>query len=471
MIFAACPPAHVVSDAGKRLVPMGELYRLDTIGANDEIGAVSDLARQADNRRTFWGLAGDFFFFGVGASFASQTTVIPSFLATLTTSAPLIGLASTLLTGGWLLPQLFAANRLAGLTHRKAAVVVPAIIGRSIALIIPPAIIILAPRSPGALLAAFFVLYFAFYLVDGVASVAWLDILGRCLPAQARARLISLGTTAPGLAGIGAGALIGIILSSSRIPWPFNYALLFGLCAICWALSLISFLFIREVPPAVVRKPLAWGLYFRRLATVVKADPAFRRAVGLWIALGGVGIAAPFYVIHGLQALGFPPASVGFFTSVQLVGGVFSALLLGVMGERRGTRSVMRLWGCLALAAPVIATAAPLIGRAAPEAVIYVYAGVFIVVGMQGNANMAGFLNWVLEWAPESDRPLYIGFANTLTGISLVMPLIGGWILQSTGSYPALFIAALAGPVVALFLLRRLPEPRRNPPAYRDGAP
>src|SRR5512143_3856877 len=85
--------------------------------------------------RTFWGIAGDMFFFGVGASLCSQTTVIPSFLATLTTSAPLIGLASTISTGGWLLPQLFAANRLAGLTRRKKAVTVPAAINRSLALL------------------------------------------------------------------------------------------------------------------------------------------------------------------------------------------------------------------------------------------------------------------------------------------------------------------------------------------------
>jgi MFS family permease len=176
-----------------------------------------------------------------------------------------------------------------------------------------------------------------------------------------------------------------------------------------------------------------------------------------------VGIAAPFYVIHGLSGLGFPTASVGFFTSVQLVGGVFSALLLGVMGERRGTRSVMRLWGWVALFAPVIAVAAPFIGQALPGTVMYVYAAVFIVVGMQGNANMAGFLNWVLEWSPASDRPFYIGVANTLTGVSLVMPLIGGWILQGTGSYLTLFIAAMAGPVIALVMLRGLPEPRRDP--------
>ena len=416
------------------------------------------------DRRTFWGLAGDFFFFGIGASFAGQTTVIPSFLASLTSSAPLIGLASTILTGGWLLPQLFAANRLAGRTRKKMSVVVPATIGRAVSLLMGPAMLLLAPRNPAAALVVFYVLYWAFWTTDGIASVAWLDILGRCLTPVARARLISLGTVAPGIAGIGAGALIGMVLSAKSLPFPRNYALLLGLCGIFYTLSLLSFLFIRETPEPTVREPLPWNVYFRRLGSVLRDDAGFRRVVAVQLALGGVGVAAPFYVVHGMDNLGFPAASIGLFTSVQVVGGVLSSFVMGLLGERRGTRSVMRLWGCLALCAPLVALAAPALKPFLPSAVIYVYALVFIAVGMQGNASMAGFMNWVLEYAPPSNRPMYIGFANTMNGLSLVIPLLGGALLSATGSYPALFAVAAVGPVAGLILMIGLPEPRLRSP-------
>jgi MFS family permease len=122
----------------------------------------------------------------------------------------------------------------------------------------------------------------------------------------------------------------------------------------------------------------------------------------------------------------------------------------------------MRLWGYLAIATPVAALGIAALHSLLPVGSLYLYAVVFAVVGMQGIANLAGFLNWVLEYAPASDRPMYIGFANTLSGASLVMPLIGGWILSATGSYPVLFVAAMVGPVVALVLLRKLPEPRHG---------
>jgi len=420
--------------------------------------------------RTFWGIAGDMFFFGVGASLTSQTTVIPSFLATLTSSAPLIGLASTIATGGWLLPQLFAANRLAGLTRRKSAVTIPATVNRSASLLVGPAIFLLAPNVPGAALLVFFLLYLVFWLVDGIASIAWLDYLGRCLSPASRARLISLGTIAPGVAGIGAGVVVGFVLSSPDLKWPLNYAILFMGSGVLFSLSLASFFFVKDPPAPSVQPKMPWPAYFRRMATVVKGDPAFRQAVLAALALGGISIAAPFYIVHGLETLGFLPASVGLFTSVQLVGSVFAALIMGVLGERRGTRSVMRLWGWGALVTPIIAIAAPGLAKLLPWAVMYVYALVFVIVGMQGVANMAGFLNWVLEYAPASDRPLYIGFANTLNGISLIMPLIGGWILAASGSYFLLFVVAAAGPVGGLVLLRSLPEPRSKAALHKERA-
>jgi hypothetical protein len=334
-----------------------------------------------------------------------------------------------------------------------------------------PAIFLLAPHAPGAALAVFFFLYLAFWLVDGVASVAWLDYLGRCLSPASRARLISLGTIAPGIAGIAAGVVVGLVLSSPALKWPLNYALLFMGSGVLFSLSLISFYFVKDPPVPAIQPKMPWPAYFRRMVTVVRGDPAFRQAVLSALALGGLGIAAPFYILYGLESLGFPPASVGLFTSVQLVGSVFAALIMGVLGERRGTRSVMRLWGWAALATPMIAMAAPFLAHLLPWAVMYVYALVFVIVGMQGVANMAGFLNWVLEYAPASDRPLYIGFANTLNGISLVMPLIGGWILAATGSYSLLFGVAAVGPVGGLLLLRRLPEPRSAATALHQKNP
>jgi len=415
---------------------------------------------KAVERRNFLSLLADFVFFGTGSSFASQATVLPSFLATLTSSAPLIGLSSTIATGAWLLPQLFAANSLAGHSRRKPFVLVPAVMGRAVFLILGPVVFILAGR-PGATLTIFLLLYGLFFVLDGVASIAWLDILARTLSASTRARLIGIGQAVTGAAGIGAGVLVGIILSSGGAARQADYALIFLCAGVLFTLSLLAFLFLKEEPHESMERTLPWPDYFRRLAEILRADHDFRRALVVSILISGAGLATPFYVIYGLTSLKFPEISVGLFTSAQVAGGIGSGLLLGWVGERRGTRSVMRLWGALALCTPLLALALPGLGRWVPTSgVMYFYGMVFVLVGAQGNSIMAGFINYVLEFAPPARRAMYIGCANTLGSISIVAPLIGGWMLSAGASWPLLFVCAALIPVAGLLLSLRLVEPR-----------
>jgi MFS family permease len=406
-------------------------------------------------------MAGDFLFFGIGLAFVNQTTVLPAFVARLTASDVLIGLTSTIANGAWLLPQLFAANIIAGKARKKAAVAVPGIVSRSLFLLIGP-IALLAGRRPGAALALFFIMYFVAYVLDGIASTAWFDILGKTLEPAARSRLVGMGQIGAGIGGAAAGFVVGYVLTGDMFPFPGNYALLFTVSGVFLALSMVSFLFLRETPEEHLEPRLPWAQYFRRLPGVLLEDSGFRRVTGVWLLMGIFSLALPFYVIFGLERLGFPPLSVGVFTTAQVAGTIASALVMARVGGRRGTRAVIRLWGACAAAAPILAAgtllARPLLGGA----LMYVYALVFFIAGWQGNALMAGFINHVLEIAPASRRPLYIGLANTLNAASMVMPLLGGWLLSATGSYPVLFAVAAAGPLAGLVAAARLPEPRQE---------
>jgi hypothetical protein len=131
--------------------------------------------------RNFVALAGDIIFFGIGMSFASQSTVLPSFLAKLTSSPAIIGLASTFASGAWLLPQMFAANAITGKPVRKPWVMGFGSASRCLFFAIIPLVLLLGPSRPTAVLIFFFTFYTLFWVFDGIASVGWLDILGKCL--------------------------------------------------------------------------------------------------------------------------------------------------------------------------------------------------------------------------------------------------------------------------------------------------
>jgi MFS family permease len=72
---------------------------------------------------------------------------------------------------------------------------------------------------------------------------------------------------------------------------------------------------------------------------------------------------------------------------------------------------------------------------------------------------MIGNLNFLLEIAPPDDRPLYIGFTNTIVGVALLVSSVGGLIVDLVG-FTVIFSLALAFYALALTLTLRLQEPR-----------
>jgi len=72
-----------------------------------------------------------------------------------------------------------------------------------------------------------------------------------------------------------------------------------------------------------------------------------------------------------------------------------------------------------------------------------------------------GYHNYLLDIAPAEDRPLYIGLANTLTGLTVLASAIGGLIVDLAG-LAVLFWVAAAFYAGSLLLAGGLREPREN---------
>ena len=74
-----------------------------------------------------------------------------------------------------------------------------------------------------------------------------------------------------------------------------------------------------------------------------------------------------------------------------------------------------------------------------------------------------------MEFGPPAERPTYMGLARTaLAPVLMFAPVLGGVIAQ-WASYEALFWVALPWPLVSLWLLRGLAEPRRVAVAVEQG--
>jgi len=427
------------------------------------------LSAVSDNPETFpphyrWNFVAilvDYICFGVAFTFVSLSSVMPAFVGQLTASAPVIGLVSTIFRGGWLLPQLAAARLVSG-KPRKKPYMLAGVSGRITFGIITLALWAGLARYPTAMLILFFACLGLWAASDGVASLVWFDLFARAIPPRRRGRLIGVGQVISGLAGVGVGALVGLILN--RRPFPDNYMLLFLSAGVMLIPSSIALALVREPPPGDTGPQAngqARGDWLKPLLT----DRTFRYLMLCRILVGMIDMAIPFYVGHAENVLHLPASIVGGFVVAQTLAGVIASAALGLVSERWGARHVARIGSAAAAAGPLFAMVAHLAGGGW---LVQAYPFVYVALGVVNSAWMLGFFNYMLEVAPEGMRPAYVGLGNTIMGALTLMPMAGGWLLDAT-SYTTLFGATAA--LVALGFLLTLGLKPAQPTTPAEGRP
>ena len=121
---------------------------------------------------------------------------------------------------------------------------------------------------------------------------------------------------------------------------------------------------------------------------------------------------------------------------------------------------MIRIIILVSVAVPMIALATSFVGGDLGPALMYVYALVFILLGVLSSSFfMLGFMSYIVEIAPVSQRPAYVGLGNTVNALMLLAPVLGGWILR-VSSYRVLFVVAALFPALALIPVWHLIDPR-----------
>jgi MFS family permease len=415
-------------------------------------------------RRNFAAFMGDYIGFALALTFAGTTTVLPDFVSRLTDSKVLVGLLSSLTTGSWLLPQLVFANLLTNKRRKKPYVMLGAAIGRPLYLFYAAALLLGLHRRPALALLAFYAVQVLFFSTDALASVGWFDMLSKAVPERRRGRLIGSAQLISGILAIGAGALIAALLGSDGLPFPQNYAAILALAGVCLLLSMTSLGLVVEPDEPVEEQQTAWRDYVPHLLNTLRQDRVFARLIVVRLLAGFESLASSFYILFATRELGLPSQTVGVFAIAQTAGRIIASVGLGALTERAGSHRVIQVATSIGLTAPLVGLALLLTGAQAGPTTTLVYAWVFAVIGIVINSSMLGYYNYVLELAPAGQRPTYIGLLNTISGVLIVLPTAGGWLLRIT-SYDVLFALTAVVLVLAHGLSWSLPSVRRAEPA------
>lgn len=403
----------------------------------------SEFSKRHFKRNFFFGVSNGVFF-NFAWAFISTSTVLPLFISRLTSSKLLVGLASTLEALGWFLPQVAIAAMTLHRRNQMPVYVRVAFLRAAVFLTFTGLVFFLGKYDPAYLLVAFFFLFSLYSFGGGLAGVAFMDIVGKTIPADKRGSFFGMRMLLGGGLSALAGFLIQRILDAH--DFPNNFGILFSIASVLIIFALFSVFMMKEpIAPEprekkTIKENLLLGL------KIAKADRAYRMLLLVRVAIGCYVMGLPFYVIYAKETLHIPSSMAGVFLTVQMLGYISSNLLWAQLSNRSKNDRVLVFSAFFAAVCPLLVIASIFLGIP-----LWLYTSIFFFMGATGSGLDLGYLNYLLEIAPEDKRPIYVGFFNTVVGPTTFLSAVGGLIIQMT-SFAFLYVLLFALSVLAIFL-------------------
>jgi MFS family permease len=379
---------------------------------------------------------------------ASPGLVLPWLFATIGAPAFLAGMLVPVKEACSLLPQMAVAGKIRAYPRRKwfwvGAGSTQALL---LALVIPVAVWF-SPLAAGWTVIALLGL---FSTASGVGSVAFKDVLGKTVPKGKRGRLLAARATVGGILTLVAGMILRLYIADT--PSMVPYLVLIAGAAILWAVGALCFAAISEAPGATrggrnAFKEVGAGL------RLIREVAGFRRFVLARAFLLSIEISLPFYSLYALEKVGASIGGLGIFVIANGVSNILSSPVWGRFADR-SSRWVMTISGLVAAATGLIAL---IIGQLPTDLQSdLVFAPVFLLIGFSQAGLRLGRKTYLVDGAPDEDRPMYVAVSNTIIG---AVTLLGGGLGLIAHGFG---IQSLIGLLVVLALIsagicRSLPE-------------
>lgn len=389
--------------------------------------------------------------FGVAVGFASFSTILPLFVASMTDSATLIGLVPAIHSTGWLLPQLFIAGYTSRLRRYKRTVMLMTIHERIPFLGLALVAFFLPKIGIHIGLILTFILLTWQGLGGGFTANSWTSMISKIIPPESRGTFFGIQGAVANLcisvAAIGAGYLLGWLDS------PLDFMTLFLLASVFFTISWLFLSMTRE--PAdhdkvIDEHPVP---FWRGASQILRRDRNFDWFLTARILSQFATMGFSFYIVYALRRFEMDAVTAGYFTATLTIAQTIANAGMGWMGDRVGHRLMLIIGATSAILSSLLAWLAPAL------------AWFFPIFALAGFANVAIWTNGMtmsVDFSDEKERPFYIGLAQTLTApATIVAPLLGGWIADTQGFTSTFAWSTMLSIVMLAILVFLVKEPRK----------
>jgi len=383
------------------------------------------------------------FFLAIAMTIAEPSTILPLIVHHFSESVVLVGIFASLLRGGAIVVQLFAAFYAQSfglvLPYLKRVFLARFLSWFAIGL----AILFIGDKNPTLTLWIFGIGLFIFSFSAGFGSIYFSEIIAKIFDKKERGKSMANRQFFAALASIISGGVAGWVLSTFEAPK--SYAYLFIISAILMGVGFYAFSTIKEpIKENISIKEKSFFEFLKNATLILKSDKALQVQIFTILFSYSFLFAFPFVILKANQTIHLTGWLIGGFVTVQMIGALLGNLVWKKLAPR------YKIIIILSFALMILAFLIAFIANNA-----FVYGLIFFLIGFAMDGFKISSLNLLFEIAPEDKRPVYVALQNNITSIGLFFAIPGGVILEYFG-YNILYIFTIIMLLVGLFFALKL---------------
>jgi len=391
------------------------------------------------------------FFLTIGTTIAEPHTILPLMISHFGGGAILIGFFSSLLRGGAILVQLYAAFH-AQSYPRMLPYFRRVLVARFFSwLFIGISILVFGKTSPIVTLWCIGVGLFIFSFSAGFGAIYFREIIAKLFTHKFRGKTMSIRQFFSGAGAIASGAVAGYILGIYEAP--FSYGILFVASAFIMGFGYLSIGTVAEpIKEKVIQKEKSFKLFLKNAHKTLQNDTQLKVQVFTFLLAYSYLFSLPFIIVDASAKIDLDGAAIGSLITSQMVGAMLSNILWAKLSFNGKNRLIAQI---------TIATTIFAIFLAFINSSLYGYMFLFFLIGTAMDGNQIASSNLLLILAPEEKRAVYTALQTNIVSFGMFFSLVGGVILTIT-SYEILYTFTIICLLLALFLSLKLKDEKEE---------
>jgi MFS family permease len=383
------------------------------------------------------------FFLAVAMSVAEPSTILPLIVHHFSESVILVGVFASLLRGGAIAVQLFAAFYAQGY-KRVMPYMRKVFLARFISwFMIGLAILLIGDKNPTLTLWVFGIGLFIFSFSAGFGSIYFSEIIAKIFNKTERGKSMANRQFFAAIASIISGGIAGWVLSNFEPPK--SYAYLFMISSFLLGIGLLAFASLKEPIKEKVRvKEESFWKFLKNAFKFLKTDNALQIQILTILFSYSFLFAFPFVILKANQTINLTGWLIGGFVTIQMIGALLGNLVWKKLAPEYKKIIIFSFMSVIG---------AFIVAFIANNALMYGL--VFFLIGFAMDGFKISGMNLLFEIAPEDKRPIYVALQNNLTSIGLFFAIPGGFILEKFG-YNILYGFTIIMLLIGLFFASKL---------------